>query len=216
VRLIALTGCRPVEAMKAQWSEFDKEPGFWIKPSAHTKQRREHKTALAPPVAELIDKVRSRRKKGEVWVFPGQRKGQPLQQLRNVWDFVRDRGTLLLWAASPDTKVRQVAKAVLEGPNPSVRRARALADKIGVELNGGLETGRRYDLRHSFASVGVGHKLSLPIIGKLLGHTQSRTTQRYAHLSDDVAAQAAAQIAATISGNGKQDSEPRSEQGVVP
>jgi integrase len=35
VRLIMLTGCRPDEAMKAQWEEFDKEPGYWIKPSAH-------------------------------------------------------------------------------------------------------------------------------------------------------------------------------------
>ena len=33
VRLIMLTGCRPIEAMKAQWEEFDKEPGYWIKPS---------------------------------------------------------------------------------------------------------------------------------------------------------------------------------------
>src|SRR5208337_4051800 len=32
VRLIMLTGCRPIEAMKARWSEFA-EAGFWIKRS---------------------------------------------------------------------------------------------------------------------------------------------------------------------------------------
>jgi integrase len=44
---------------------------------------------------------------------------------------------------------------------------------------------RIHDLRHSFASVGVGAGLGLPIIGKLLGHTQVKTTQRYAHLELD-------------------------------
>jgi integrase len=46
LRLILLTGCRPSEAMLATWSQFDAQRGFWIKPSSHTKQRRE-----APPTA---------------------------------------------------------------------------------------------------------------------------------------------------------------------
>jgi site-specific recombinase XerD len=41
------------------------------------------------------------------------------------------------------------------------------------------------DLRHTHASYGVGAGLGLPIIGKLLGHTQASTTQRYAHLDAD-------------------------------
>lgn len=49
----------------------------------------------------------------------------------------------------------------------------------------GLEDVRLHDLRHSFASVGVGGSLGLPIVGKLLGHTQAATTQRYAHLDTD-------------------------------
>ena len=53
---------------------------------------------------------------------------------------------------------------------------------------------RVYDLRHTFASVGAGGGLGLPIIGKLLGHTQSRTTQRYAHLADDPVREAAEKI----------------------
>jgi integrase len=44
---------------------------------------------------------------------------------------------------------------------------------------------RIHDLRHSFASVGAGGGISLPIIGKLLGHTQGATTERYSHLSAD-------------------------------
>jgi site-specific recombinase XerD len=57
---------------------------------------------------------------------------------------------------------------------------------------------RLYDLRHSFASIGAGGGLSLPIIGRLLGHTQARTTQRYAHLADDPLREAAERITSVI------------------
>ena len=47
----------------------------------------------------------------------------------------------------------------------------------------------------------------LPIIGKLLGHTQAATTQRYAHLAADPLNQAAdtisGEIAAAMSGQAK-------------
>jgi integrase len=49
----------------------------------------------------------------------------------------------------------------------------------------GLDGLRIHDLRHTHASVGAGLGLGLPIIGKLLGHTQSSTTSRYAHLDAD-------------------------------
>ena len=40
--------------------------------------------------------------------------------------------------------------------------------------------------------------LGLPIIGKLLGHRDVKTTQRYAHIGDDPARLAANSIAETI------------------
>ena len=44
---------------------------------------------------------------------------------------------------------------------------------------------RIHDLRHSFASIGAGGGMSLPVIGALLGHKETSTTARYAHLSDN-------------------------------
>jgi site-specific recombinase XerD len=57
---------------------------------------------------------------------------------------------------------------------------------------------RPYDLRHSFASVGAAGGVSLLMIGKLLGHTQAATTQRYAHLADEPLRAAATQITSVI------------------
>jgi integrase len=63
----------------------------------------------------------------------------------------------------------------------------------------GIEGLRLHDLRHSFASFGAGASLGLPIIGKLLGHSQAATTQRYAHLDADPLRRAVDTIGATIS-----------------
>jgi integrase len=67
-----------------------------------------------------------------------------------------------------------------------------------IRRRAGLEEVRLHDLRHTFASVGAGMGLSLPIIGKLLGHTQAVTTQRYAHLASDPMHDAAERIGASL------------------
>ncbi|TGS89406.1 DUF4102 domain-containing protein [Mesorhizobium sp. M3A.F.Ca.ET.174.01.1.1] len=55
-----------------------------------------------------------------------------------------------------------------------------------------------HDLRHTFASVGAGDGMSLLTIGKLLGHADAATTQRYAHLHVDPTRAAANAIAGKI------------------
>ena len=44
---------------------------------------------------------------------------------------------------------------------------------------------RLHDLRHSFASFAAASGFSLPMIGRMLGHAEARTTERYAHLAFD-------------------------------
>jgi integrase len=159
LRLIMVTGCRPGEAMLATWAQFDAQPGFWIKPAASTKQRRDHKLPLSAPALQLIEQLRAGRCADECYVFPGKRPNCPLTELRTCWATVCKRA--------------------------------------------GLTDVRVYDLRHTFAATGAGGGLSLPLIGRLLGHTQHRTTQRYAHLADDPLREAADKIASAITKAGK-------------
>ena len=62
----------------------------------------------------------------------------------------------------------------------------------------GLDDVRIHDLRHSFASRALALGEGLPMIGKLLGHTQVQTTARYAHLARDTVKASAARIGDSI------------------
>jgi site-specific recombinase XerD len=58
---------------------------------------------------------------------------------------------------------------------------------------------RIHDLRHTFASMSVAANISLPVIGGLMGHKSTATTQRYAHLMRNTGRQAANRVATDIS-----------------
>jgi integrase len=59
---------------------------------------------------------------------------------------------------------------------------------------------RNHDLRHQYASQLVSGGASLPLIGALLGHSNPKTTARYAHLFVDPLRAAAEKVAAIHSG----------------
>lgn len=70
---------------------------------------------------------------------------------------------------------------------------------------------RIHDLRHSFASFAVADGSTLFMVGKLLGHKQTRTTEVYAHLASDplraAADRTAARIAAAIKNTSREAAE---------
>jgi len=67
-------------------------------------------------------------------------------------------------------------------PGQPVQEIRRFWIHIQKEVN--IPDVRIHDLRHTFASLLVSGGASLEMIGKLLGHSQVQTTQRYAHLID--------------------------------
>jgi integrase len=67
-----------------------------------------------------------------------------------------------------------------------------------IRKRAGLEDVHIHDLRHSFASMAVSKGENLPMIGKLLGHTQVQTTARYAHLASDPVKKAADRVSTDL------------------
>lgn len=98
--------------------------------------------------------------RSSVWVLPAAKGSGHYVGLPKHWDVVRARSNAIA--------VRQAKRA-----------DRSL---VGVP---NLDDVRLHDLRHSFASFAVQSGGSLFLVGKVLGHKQSRTTERYAHLSDE-------------------------------
>lgn len=131
--------------------------------------------------------------------------GARLREILHLeWQFVDlERGLLLL----PDSKtgkktivlnapainvlanVARVGRYVIASDTAGTDEERPRADLKrpwdAVRRQAKLEDVRIHDLRHNFASFGAGSGMGLPIIGKLLGHTNAATTQRYAHLDAD-------------------------------
>jgi integrase len=69
LRLIALTACRPGEAINAEWSEFDCEARLWRCPAEKMKSRREHVSPLSTYAVALLEQLRVITGRGR-YLFP--------------------------------------------------------------------------------------------------------------------------------------------------
>jgi len=174
IKLLMLTGARRSEVLSARWDMFDLDTGVWVKPSAHTKQRKEHRVPLSAPAVQVLQEILARAKaQAEAaetsispYVFPGH-DGKPITDIKRTWLSVCRNAGL----------AEQVEHRTKDGKT-------VMTDSGQPEMVW-QATVRVHDLRHTYASILVSHGLSLPIIGALLGHTQPQTTARYAHLQDD-------------------------------
>ena len=87
---------------------------------------------------------------------------------------------------------------VITGANPGAPLVNLEKPWRVIRRMAGLDDVRLHDLRHAFASVAASSGMGLPIIGKMLGHSQPATTARYAHLASDPVKVAAATVAGKI------------------
>lgn len=157
IRLLMLTGARFGEVAAMRWEQLDLEAEAWVKPAATTKQNKIHRVPLSPPVVAILTR---RTESAKIAKRPS--RGSKL-----------DRGAREgnPWVFPGDGK---------DGHMTTVRVFWAAVCKR-AEIKGA----RVHDLRHTFASLLVSAGESLPVVGALLGHTQAKTTSRYAHLMDD-------------------------------
>jgi len=142
LRVLLMTGARLQEVLTMKWEYFDFEEGKINLPDSKSGKKT---IWLSDKARDYIDAIPHKR--GNPFVFPGQRTGSRLVNLQKPW-----------------------------------RKLRAIAD---------IEDVRIHDLRHTYASLAVSQNLSLPIVGKLLGHKSTKSTERYAHLYDEVMKEAA-------------------------
>jgi integrase len=113
-------------------------------------------------------------------------------------------GAKVVYLNSPALEVLAGIERDAENPHvlPGGKPGQPIADLktpwLKLRRSIGLEDVRLHDLRHTFASFGVGMGLSLQMVGKLLGHSHITTTQIYAHLDDDPVRQAGERIGEEI------------------
>ena len=157
IRMLLLTGARRGEVLTATWDQFDLESGVWTKPSAHTKQKKEHRVPLSAVALQLLSGMNAGSK--SEYLFPGKVAGEPQKDIKYFWRGVCKSAGLVV-AVGEETNRQGETVAIQK---PSVRI---------------------HDLRHTYASLLASSGYSLPVIGALLGHTQAETTNRYAHLLD--------------------------------
>ena len=143
-------------------------------------------------------------------LLTGCRRGE-IVQLR--WSEVDDRRLILQESKTGrrtvplNTQARAVLERQLRGTSPFVfpsprdpsrPRSRNLALWCRVRREAGIEDVRLHDLRHTVASHAVMNGVPVPVVSRLLGHSNVRMTLRYAHLGDRDIENAAEKIGQAI------------------
>ncbi len=144
--------------------------------------------------------------------------GARLREILNLtWDMV-DVGERVLRLPDSKTGAKDIplapgALAVIEGQrsrreegNPHVLPGAAAGKQLAdlekpwqrIRAIAGLPDVRLHDCRHTFASHGAMSGLSLPLLGRVLGHRSTQTTARYSHFAADPVRQAAEAVAKPI------------------
>ena len=85
IRMLLFTGARRGEVLGMTWQQVERNPGFWVKPSAETKQRREHRIPLSQGARQLLEDMRRYRKPDEPYVFPGRGPNEHFLEIKKAW-----------------------------------------------------------------------------------------------------------------------------------
>jgi integrase len=95
--LMLLTGARKSEVLKAKWEQFDldrADGGYWTKPAHFTKQKRLHGVPLSVDASDLLRRMLVESDGNSCFVFPGEKPGQPLQEIKGFWKGVCEQANI--------------------------------------------------------------------------------------------------------------------------
>ena len=178
-RLLVFTGARLSEIQTLKWEYIQGDR--ILLPDSKTGAKVLHIGKAALGILGNIKRI-----EGNPYVITGKQDGAFLTDLQKPWRRIRKLTTVLYWHDYCDA-IRPLVEKLTDayGNRPSWLECQKVAEQDNLQLPTGLCDVRIHDLRHTFASGAVMMGESLPMIGKLLGHTQTQTTARYAHLADD-------------------------------
>lgn len=193
LKLYLVTGLRRNEMLGLRWRDIDLERKE-IRLS-DTKAGRSHTVPLTPTAEAILRTLP--RGIGNAPVFPGDRRGKhgseavrPLVNINKPWRRVRARFWL---AKNPDVQAElreQAARDVARGKKHAGKGAEAVEARL-IQLASkaakGDEDVRLHDLRRTVGSWLATSGASLPLIGKVLNHSNPSTTAVYARLAEDPA-----------------------------
>jgi integrase len=175
LRLLLLTGARKTEILGLRWPEINTARNLLILPPERTKAggKTGDRRILLSPPAVKIIAKRH-------------------ADLELALEVAAEESDLAFR--------REFVFPAAHGRGHAIGLRRAFAKASAKAMLPGL---RIHDLRHSFASFAIADGASLFLVGKLLGHTSARTTERYAHLSGDPLQDAVDMIGRRIMGADK-------------
>lgn len=119
----------------------------------------------------------------------------PLAAVAILQAYPREHGSPFVF---PAASIRKPKAALGATERPAAHYQGLNKVWLDVRKRAGLDDVRLHDLRHTYASFAVAGGLSLPLVGALLGHKRSATTERYAHLADDPIRLAADQVSDVV------------------
>lgn len=200
IKLLVFTGARLREVLTLRWEWIDFERNEARLPDSKTGAKTLH---FPPPAMSVLAELPRIEK--NPFVIAGGKEGTSLVNLEKPWRAIRQAATVRLWRNHEKAGhlVGELAERLER--EPTFAECQKAAEVAEIELPAGMDDVRIHDLRHAFASVAASAGLGLPIIGKMLGHSQPQTTARYAHLAADPVKAAQASVAGTIAAamNGK-------------
>ncbi|SDX63921.1 tyrosine-type recombinase/integrase [Thiocapsa roseopersicina] len=217
--LYLLTGARKKELLTARWDHVDWDRGELRLDD--TKNGKPFYLALSGPALALLRSMP--RTPGNPYILPGrgprrataEEKAKAPTHLVNIekpWGRVKTTATLAAWREDPQaaalierlteerTRTQHRNAPKMFAPIPALDEIRAAAAAEGIELPPAIDDVRLHDLRRTVGSWLAQSGNSLHLIGKVLNHSDTKTTAIYARFGEDSVRAALEQHGARIMG----------------
>jgi integrase len=185
------------------WGFIEKNPAIGIRKLQENNER--HRYLSAPEIVKFLEALKGDQNPVaaiflEFLLYTGIRKGEGLAA---KWEHVDFENRRLFLPKTKNGKARHVilnnlATELLQGMTKVLGNPYVFPGKVeGQALNNpqkcfnrviaqaGITDFRIHDIRHSFASLCINNHATLYEVQILMGHQQSKTTTRYAHLADE-------------------------------